>query len=55
MRAAIFIITEADFTVTSSLTAVSAEDQAKTRAIVPVSMKDYDADFQGFSDALGAS
>src|SRR5690606_29025525 len=55
MRAAIFIITEADFTVTSSLTAASAEDQAKTRAIVPVSMKGYDADFQGFSDALGAS
>ncbi len=55
MRAAILTITEADFTVTSPLTAVSAEDQAKTRAIVPVSMKAYDADFQGFSDALGAS
>lgn len=39
----------------SSLTASSAEDKTKTRAIVPVSMKAYDADFQAFADALGAS
>lgn len=39
----------------STLTASSAEDQTKTRAIVPVSMKGYDADFQAFADALGAS
>jgi len=41
--------------VSSTLTASSAEDQTKTRAIVPVSMQGYDADFQAFSDALGAS
>lgn len=38
-----------------ALAVASAEDPNKTRAIVPVSMKAYDTDFQAFSDALGAS
>lgn len=38
----------------STITAVAAEGQKK-KAIVPVSMTRYDADFQGFSDELGAS
>lgn len=38
-----------------ALTAVSADDQTRARAIVPVSMKAYDTDFQTFADALGAS
>ena len=39
----------------SALAASSAEDRTRTRAIVPVSMQGYDADFQAFADALGAS
>lgn len=39
----------------SALAASSAEDKTRTRAIVPVSMQGYDADFQAFADALGAS
>ena len=40
---------------TDALAVPSAEDPNKTRAILPVSMTGYDADFQAFSDALGAS
>lgn len=38
----------------STITAQAAEG-SNTKAIVPVSMNRYDADFQGFADELGAS
>jgi len=40
--------------VTATLDALSADSQTP-KGIVPVSMSRYDADFQGFSDDLGAS